>query len=127
MPAKGSIMNLGRALTATVMLALIASAAYVGGLRAATAQQTQSPAGTPMPLPSSVATSSPLFADRSYVYRGVPNDPHEHPVPPEYQSGPRRDEHIYCIDWSREPRTSREQWTYYITTCQCYPSAVFKS
>jgi hypothetical protein len=81
-----------------------------------------------MPLPSSVATPSALFSDKAYFYRGEPNDPKRHPIPPEVQIGLRRDEQIYCIDWSRLLRTSHaNDWVYYVTTCQCYPSVILRT
>jgi hypothetical protein len=82
----------------------------------------------PSPLPSNVATPSPLFANKAYFYRGEDNDPKRHPVPPEVQSGFKRDNHIYCIDWYRMLRSSRRNdWAYYVTTCQCYPEFILRS
>ena len=82
----------------------------------------------PSPVPSNVATPSPLFANKAYFYRGEDNDPKKHPVPPEVQLGFKRDNTIYCLDWYRMPRTSRRNdWTYYVTTCQCYPEYIVRS
>jgi len=97
----------------------------------AIAQTSPSPSSTPFspnPLPSNVATPSPLFANKAYFYRGEDNDPSKHPVPLEVQSGFKRDNHIYCIDWYRMLRTShRNDWSYYVTTCQCYPEFILRS
>lgn len=99
--------------------------ALLGCALAAAAQPTQAP--TPYPLPSNVATPSALFANKAYFYRGEENDPKIHPIPPEVQSGFKRDNHIYCLDWSRKLRTTHaDVWSYFVTTCQCYPQAIFE-
>lgn|GEM_PF-7131007 len=116
-----------------------------GALAAATAQPVKTPAPSispstgqipapvgptrynPMPLPSNVATPSALFANAAYFYRGEPNDPKVHPIPPEVQTGFKRDNRIYCLDWSRKLRTTEaDTWSYFITTCQCYPEFIFE-
>jgi hypothetical protein len=79
----------------------------------------------PSPFPSNIATPSPLFANKAYFYRGEENDPKAHPVPPEVQSGFKR-ERIYCMDWSRALRTSHpNDWSYFATTCSCYPQVIY--
>ena len=106
---------------------------------AAVAQPTQTPTPpvspaparptiyNPYPLPSNFATPSALFANKAYFYRGEENDPKVHPIPPEVQSGFKHDNRIYCLDWSRKLRTTHaDVWSYFVTTCQCYPEAIFE-
>jgi hypothetical protein len=79
----------------------------------------------PSPLPSNIATSSPLFANKAYFYRGEENDPKAHPIPPEVQIGFKR-ERVYCMDWSRKLRTTEaDVWSYFVTTCSCYPQVIY--
>ena len=124
-------MKPDRALIVFALLALVLWPAYAAGHRVAVAQETPStpqprPWVSGMPLPASVATPSPLFADKSYFYRGEENDPKKHPIPPEVDIGIRRDPRMWCLDWSRLRRTSHDDtWEYFVTTCQCLPSFAF--
>jgi hypothetical protein len=105
------------ALTLPVAVVAFAQPAPTAAPRAASSQ--------PTPFPSNIATPSPLFANKAYFYRGEENDPKAHPIPPEVQSGFKR-ERIYCLDWSRKLRTTQADiWSYFATTCSCYPQVIY--
>ena len=65
------------------------------------------------------------FADKRYYYRASDNDPTRHPVPVEYQTG-SVPAHIWCYDWYRLPRDGGKDWSYFITTCECFSSETLK-
>jgi hypothetical protein len=105
-------MSLPRSFVSASMLAMLIACA----LAAATAQPANTPAASPSSLPSNVATPSALFSNRAYFYRGEPSDPKVHPIPAEVQSGFKRDNRIYCLDWSRKLRAKHaDVWSYFVT------------
>ncbi len=98
-----------------LLVILFATGIFTG--RAVFASESRAPA-LPSLLP---ANGDALFDNGHYFYQGEGNNPRLHPVPPEYQSGPRRDWHIHCLDWYRYPRTGRKsKWAYDKTTCECW-------
>jgi hypothetical protein len=77
----------------------------------------------PSPTPYPLATQPASLTDSRYFYIASPNDPHKHRVPEEVQTGPSRDMHIQCLDWSRAPRTGGGPFRYFLTTCECWKSS----
>jgi hypothetical protein len=67
-----------------------------------------------------------MFSDPRFYYRAFVNNPKLHPVPVDYQTGGPRDWHLMCYDWERLPR-SGGTWTYFVTSCECYPAAYIKT
>lgn len=81
----------------------------------------------PSPTPIPAQTEAPLFDNAHFFYQGEDNNPKKHPVPPEYQSGPKRDWHIRCLDWYRLPKNGKSaSWRYDKTTCECWSSATLR-
>ena len=94
-----------------------------------TISATPSPPSTDAPVtanpPVTAAPHTNPFADKRYYYRASDNDPTRHPVPVEYQTGSER-AHIWCYDWYRLPREGGNDWSYFITTCECFSSETLK-
>jgi hypothetical protein len=83
-----------------------------------------SPSDSSPSAPPSPRAANP-FSDPRYYYRASDNDPRLHPVPPEYKTGTGR-EHIWCYDWYRLARNGGKDWTYFLTTCECFSTETLK-
>jgi len=119
-----------RALRAGFAVALLCAAIVLLFPVTNTHAQMAPPVASPTPYP--MATENPnYFNSDKYYYSADDNDPKLHPVPPEVQTGPHRDWHIRCLDWSRLPRSfkgkpSKRDWQYFVTTCECWSSMTLK-
>jgi len=109
-----------RALAAALLVFLCGGSVSTSTTSGLVAARIQSPSASP------VVNNPPIFDDSRFYYRGDDNDPAVHPVPPEVQTGPKRDWHIRCIDWYRLPRSGAGQWKYFVTTCECWSSATLE-
>jgi hypothetical protein len=101
----------------------MAAVVFAGTLlmSAGVARSFESPA-TPSPTPYPLASAPPMLADPRYFYIAALNDPKKHPVPMEVQTGPTRDIHMQCLDWSRA-RKPTAKFEYFLTTCECWRSS----